>query len=214
MTTLRPAEAYPLYWPEGWARTRRRKAALYRVSPGKAYKDLRNELRLFNARDAVISSNVPLRVNGVPHAQPGYVDDPGVAVYFVRRGDQQVIACDRFNAAHDNMRAVHKTIEALRAMERAGATQVLAKAFEGFKALPAAEQRPVERPWWEVLDLPTASLASLGLDLASGAVKQRVRNLSREAHPDAGGSDEAMAEINRAADEAIAWLTHESKRNL
>jgi cytochrome c5 len=47
-----------------------------------------------------------------------------------------VIACDSYSTVRANMRAVGATVEALRAIQRHGATSLLERAFTGFAALP------------------------------------------------------------------------------
>lgn len=202
-----PAEAHPLYWPEGWARTpaHERRESRYRIRGWRSVKALAQILEMFGASHVVISTNLDTRRDGLPRVGQRRPEDPGVAVYFTRGGEQRVIACDQFVEVGCNARAVLKTVEALRAIERAGATQILARTFDGFRALPASDAAPVERPWWEVLGLGAATLDVMDDGDACDFVKVKYRRLSKKAHPDAGGSDAAMAELNRARDEA---LTH------
>lgn len=197
------AEAYPLYWPEGWPRAKRRQQAKYQTLFGRARDHLLHELRLMGATSVVLSSNVPLRRDGLPYADfaRARIDDPGVAVYFVRGslkgGQQQVIACDKWDNVTDNMRAVGLTIEALRGIARAGATELLDRAFTGFKALPPAGGTTVGEtgaPWWQVLGVSESAPVE--------AVKAAYRALAAKHHPDAGGDHGAMAAINRAYEQA------------
>ncbi len=76
------------------------------------------------------------------------------------------------------------------------------RAFQAFGALPAAAAAPVTRPWWEVLNFPQDWIAGLTPPL----IEARFRELALEAHPDRGGSDAAMAELNRAKADALAHL--------
>lgn len=190
------ADAYPLYWPEGWKRSQRRKKSRYTVKMAQARDDLLKELRLLGARDVVISSNVALRRDGLPYANTPEPKDPGIAVYWVTKDkDQRVIACDCWSTVAENMRAVGLTIGALRQIERTGASQILERAYMGFKALPAPEAEP--QP---VIDLHEA-LTVLRLspsDLTKENVERNYRQLAKERHPDHGGSDEAMAQLNMA----------------
>jgi hypothetical protein len=148
----------------------------------------------------VLSTNLVLRNDGLPYAnQPRHsVDDPGVAVYWSTRAfKERVIACDKWAYVYDNIHALGLTIAALRSIDRAGATQVLEQAFTAFGALPAAAAAPVARPWWEVFGLPQEAVKLLDLTMCEA----RYRESARKAHPDAGGSTEAMAELNRAREE-------------
>lgn len=189
-------QAYPLAWPDGWPRARGRKAASYRVRLVRARDDLVRELRLMGAKSIVISSNAPPRADNTPAAgapqQPQ--GDPGVAVYFYRGGQQQVIASDRWTRLTDNLRACGLTVAALRMIERTGASELLDRAFLGFKALPpvgGTVRNEVERPgWWHVL--------GCGPRETTKGVRDRYKRLARENHPDHGGDLGAMAMINRA----------------
>lgn len=193
---------FPLEWPHGWTRTApgRRGDAPYRVSFTQARDELLEGLRLLGARDAVISSNVPLRRDGLPGAIDREPADPGVAVYWTtRKGEPRVMACDRWRRVRENVRALGLAIEGFRAIERSGATQILERAYLGFAALPAVAGASVIRSWREVLDLSGA--------FSREFLEARYRELARKAHPDiAGGSHAAMAELNRARDQAIDWL--------
>lgn len=144
-------------------------------------------------RQTVISSNVPLRLDKLPRANFTRDPDPGVAVYFVLRGEPRVFACDRWLRVEDNLQAIRKTIEALRGVERWGSSEMLNRVFTGFAALPGA---PDVQPWWVVLGVTK----SWGLD----AIEKVYRALAKEHHPDRGGDAEMMTRINEAIAQARA----------
>lgn len=151
--------------------------------------ELMDELDRMRATHVVVSSNVLTR-GGV-----GDIDDPGVAVYFRRRGQAITIACDHYKHAADNAYAIAKTIEALRAIERHGSATLADQAFSAFRELPpAANGAPKSRHWREVLDVPDGIDRAAQLDLA----ELRYKRAARAAHPDRGGTDDAMAELNGA----------------
>jgi hypothetical protein len=60
-------------------RNPRPKYVRFQVSFAVARDHLLNELRLMGARNLTISSNVPLRRDGLPYANQGTVEDAGVA---------------------------------------------------------------------------------------------------------------------------------------
>jgi hypothetical protein len=154
--------------------------------------DLFRELALLGARDVVLSSNIPIRRDGLPSVPEREPIDPGIALYFTRAGKSFVLACDAYERVHWNLRAVGATIHALRSIERHGATSMLERAFSGFLALPAP------RAWREVLGLATTANAD--------QVRAAYRELAKLHHPDRGGTEGRMAEINRAYQEGLAEL--------
>lgn len=199
------AEAYPLNWPEGWARTPagRRRRAPYKLPPDAATQHLVGELGRLGAikSSVVISTNMPIRRDGLPYANVRAPEDPGVAVYWSTQAfKDRAIGCDKWDKLHDNIHAIGLAIAALRAIDRAGASQILERAFSAFGALPPSNAAPVVRPWWDVLDIPQSAIGVLSIAM----VEARYRELATKAHPDRGGSDAAMAELNAAREQAKA----------
>jgi len=182
-------EAYPLQWPAGIPRTKRpARSAFGDVTIHRAAKELIWEIERMHGRLPVVSTNLELRNDGLPYSKQRPIVDCGVAVYFMRRDKQMVFACDRWDRIEHNMRAITKTIDALRGIERWGSTDLMERAFTGFEALPAPEQ------WWQVLGV----IEGASLDDVDAAYRRK----AREAHPDTGGSDAAMARLNAARDQA------------
>ena len=202
MSKIASAAAYPLEWPDGWPRVRYHSSARYQTEFGKARDDLIDELRRFNATHVVISSNVPTRNDGLPYASAGSrrYQDPGVAVYFTIKGNQQVIACDHWDHVKDNIRACGLTVAAMRMIERAGATEIIERAFSGFKALPPANGQTTTVSWWEFFGVDPKATTLTDVDAI-------YRTRARKAHPDAGGTEEAIKELNQARDNARTALT-------
>src|SRR5258708_200630 len=146
-------QAYPLLWPEGWPRTpaaHRRNTSPVTTTFDGARRQLLNELQLLGAMSAVISSNLPLRVDGQPYADAARrrMDDPGVALYFTLDTRAVVMARDVFWNVHDNLRSIGHAIEHLRGLERHGGAHMMERAFGGFTALPPPQgARPVPVDW-------------------------------------------------------------------
>ncbi len=183
--------AFPLQWPAGIARsqTSRIADAPFSVTLGDAIKQVMHEIRLMGGTLPVLSSNLELRRDGLPYASQRQPGDCGVAVYFQRQKRPMVFACDRWRKVEHNIRAIAKTIEALRGIERWGSAEMMDRAFTGFEALPAPEQ------WWDVLGVPRTSDRAV--------INEAYRIKARGAHPDTGGSDTAMARLNAARDQAL-----------
>ena len=183
-------EAFPLHWPEGRPRipAPKRQKSRFSTGFGMAVRQVMDELRRLGARHAVVSTNVPLRRDGLPLASAKRVDDVGAAAYFTHNGRQMCFACDRWDKVEDNIYAIAKTIEAMRGIERWGTGDMLAAAFSGFLAIPPPDD------WRATLGHPKS------LDEAEAAYRSR----ARAAHPDAGGSHERMSALNSAREAARA----------
>lgn len=186
------ARAYPLQWPIGRARAKYRQQAAFGKGSGSTWRKLepyegarrvKEELARLGATHVVISSNVKPR-GLADDEEPDNPKDPGAAVYFLLKGKQHCLACDRWNRTADNLAAIAAHIEATRGQLRWGVADSVEQAFAGFAALP-----PV-RGWWEVLGVArNAPLAE---------VKRRHHELAAMHHPDVGGDAGKMAEVNEA----------------
>ena len=182
---------YPLTWPAGWPRTQ---------NPGRPKfesktidweaRDIVRELRLMQATNIIINSNMQYRNDGLPYTRQN-VSDTGVAVYFKLNGEDQCIPCDKWARLEDNLRAIAKTINAMRGIERWGAKEMVNAAFRGFKALPASIITPApHRDWWVVLGVSEHANAL--------EVKSAYREALKLHHPDAGGNAADFKEIQDA----------------
>lgn len=193
-------QAYPLQWPMGWQRARRRERASFGTTGRNRYGNrealtisearerLADELDRLGARYITLSSNLELRLDGAPRSGQAEPADPGVAVYFQLGGRPTVLASDKWDRAADNIAAIAKHIDALRGIDRWG-VGTAAQAFAGYQALPAPEQ------WWQVLGVSEQATRS---DIAVA-----YRKLASKAHPDTGGSNAAMARLNAARDDGL-----------
>jgi hypothetical protein len=179
--------AYPLHWPSGRERvvSYKRQRGRFKVTLATARDNAIHELRLLGAKYVVVSTNIPTRRDGLPYASGPAPADPAVAVYFDYKGDSHVFACDKWDKIEHNLQAVGKTVEALRGIKRWGSADMMKRAVNAFKALPASGD-----DWRSVLNVRGSA------DLA--AVKARYRALAAQAHPDRGGSEHQMIRINQA----------------
>ncbi len=178
-------QRYPLNWPAAWPRARSRSSSNFakvgrELSLDRARRLVIDELRRLGASDVVISSNIELRLDGYPRSGQRMPDDPGVAVYFRRKGESKCIPIDTYRKPEENLYAIGLCIEAMRGLERWGAPRLVDAAFSGFKALPELAG-PSAAAWWDVLGVPPSA------DRA--AVLAAYREKSRRWHPDAEGGD-------------------------
>jgi hypothetical protein len=190
-------QAYPLQWPLGYKRTINRISSRFEQTMDKAQRFLKDELSRLGATKVTVSTNIPVRRDGMLYADcmNKKIDDPGVAVYFHYKGKETVLCCDQYNRIWENIYAIGKTVENLRAINRYGVSDFLNRSFSGFQALPEAIETPYKRAWWEVLEVnPNASAEE---------IKEAYRNKVKKVHPDMGGSTSAFLELQKAYKEAL-----------
>ena len=188
------ADAYPLTWPQGWPRSKSPRRSQFSGTFAKMRDELMREIKLLGGTYAVLSTNVALRRDGLPYANLAEPSDRGVAVYFLRNGKQMVFACDKWDRVKDNVRAIQKTIEAIRGVERWGASEMMERAFQAFEALPA----PKSGHWADVLGVSRSATRD--------DVEAAYRKKAKTAHPDTGGSVEAMQKLSEAREAALRAL--------
>ena len=189
-------QAFPLTWPSAWPRTQRPERARFSTRFASARDSLMHELMLMGAQDIVISTNVPLRRDGLPYSSFSNPNDVGVAVYFTRQGQETCIPCDRWTRVEDNLQAVRKAVEALRGLERWGAEAIVDAAFRGFEALPSGV--PVAN-WCDVLGVQP--------DASSAEIDRAYREAVKRHHPDRGGDSDQFLIIQEAYQQAKGLAT-------
>lgn len=183
--------AYPLSWPPGFPRSKAREAGRFKTSLDAALKNVEGSLRLFGSDSRKSVSGVVMSSNYTLGSRSPA--DPGVAVYFVWDGMQVCIPVDRYSSIAANLQAIHHIVEARRVELRHGTLALVRASFAGFAALPAP---PATRPWHEVLGVsPTASAEEIAA---------AYRRMAIERHPDRGGSQAGMAELNAARSAALS----------
>lgn len=216
---------FPLQWPAGWKRTpvhdrdhgrfNRKETRRHdrgdgtswtstgsrQLSVSDATSRVLGELQKMGIadHDIVISTNVVLRLDGLPRSGQSDPADSGAAVYWIDAAQPQVpprcMAIDRYHRVADNLAALAATLEAMRAIDRHGGAEILDRAFAGFLALPA----PLD--WRKVLGFPP------GVEVTLAAAEEQYRRLAGKLHPDKGGFADDMADLNaarEAAREALA----------
>lgn len=182
-------EAYPLTWPQGWKRTHFRKVGDFTCTLARTRDGLLKQIRMLGGKHPVISSNLMLRQDGLPYANQRQPHDPGIAVYFELKGKPMCFACDRYQKIESNMRAIEKTIEALRGIERWGASDMMERAFTGFASIEHEKEG-----WWTVLGVHK--------DASELEIDQAYMRLRSKHHPDKGGDASMFKRVYDAFQDA------------
>jgi DnaJ-domain-containing protein 1 len=133
-----------------------------------------------------------VRLDGLPRSGHREPDDPGAAVYFSLHGKPRCLACDRWNTVAENLAAIAAHVSAIRAVDRYG-VGTLDQAFAGYAQLPASTEE-----WWTILGVAP--------DASRTEIDEAFRALAKKVHPDAGGSNEAMARLNEARRAAHQYI--------
>jgi len=180
------AEAYPLHWPDGWPKSRYREDSRFKTTFGKARDNLFKEIRMLGGTLPVLSTNVELRNDGLPYANRLPSGSPGASVYFSMKKNQMCFACDKYYRVQENIQAIRKTIEALRGIERWGASDMMERAFSGFAQLSDLSNSP----WWQVLGVDKDDMHE--------AIKRAYQYARSSNHPDNGGDSNEFDRVQKA----------------
>lgn len=188
---------YPLAWPDNVARTSaaRRERSPFRTGYEKSVQNVISSLRGFQ-KDSGLRIDNPVRSSNVDLMGRVKDNDPGVAVWFQFDGQWVAFGVDRFPDAASNIQAIHHIIEARRVELRYGGLAIVRQTFRSFIALPAPPH------WSEILGVARG--------VTIDQVQKAYRELATKRHPDRGGSQEQMAELNRARDAAVLELQGKS----
>lgn len=197
-TTAKLESAYPLQWPLNRKRTpypeRSRFKSARSASIGQVRDKLLRELNLYRAKDVVLSTNLRLRIDGLPLSGQSQPRDCGVAVYFHDRYKRRIcFACDRWKTIEENIYSIVMTIAAIRGIGRWGMEEAVDSAFSGFQALPApAAMMSVT----EAVEFMARHGRKGENDIVDNvqAFKEAYRAAAMKLHPDRGGS---AADFNR-----------------
>ncbi|MFN5959198.1 MAG: hypothetical protein ACK462_14820 [Planctomyces sp.] len=164
---------------------------------------LRHELAALEVRQAIVEMNVAendIRNDGWIRstARPR---SPGVRLFFDSKYGPLRYECATWADWEHNVFAIARTLRAQRMIARDGAVKG-DQVYAGWKALPSTPATPAA----EFASVRDAMrwLSSIGKgDIVSELptdLQAVYRAAARKAHPDAGGSDELMAKVNRARD--------------
>jgi hypothetical protein len=121
---------------------------------------------------------------------PEQIGGKEATVRLVLRGDPKVLKCDSQPSYRLNLRCLFYAIEALRMNEKRGIGDLM-------------------RSVYLALDGPADHWRLLGIE--PGATREEIERAykakAQDAHPDTGGSNEAMASLNAARETALAEVS-------
>ena len=112
-----------------------------------------------------------------------------VTLTYAVNGRKNTLECSRFPSAEQNARAIYGLIDALRLADQRG---MLRELVEQASALLEAPRGRDGLPWYEVLGVMP--------DADGDMVEAMYKHLAKKHHPDTGGSDEKMRQLNVAFD--------------
>jgi hypothetical protein len=194
--------------------------ARFRTTPAKSLELLEREIARVNGRLAVVFLDVPfgaIKQDGKLYADARPTTSR-VLVTFTRgiRGVAAEVrfACHRYRTWADNLHAVALTLEALRAVDRHGAT-AKDEHLVGFTALPSGASSAPPAPGSVALSPEQAArviashldLSDYGRAIVETALLSRnasanalgtAREARGRAHPDAGGDADTFARVQAA----------------
>jgi hypothetical protein len=171
---------------------------------------LDREVRALGGRDVVIEVDVreqDIRLDGMLRAN-ARAESPAVVVAFETRAHGPMLyRCDRFERSYrsasigwqENIRAIAKTLEALRAVDRYGATET-GQQYAGFKALPAGRAMGPSHMTSDQAVAVIAAAASVREHEVRPDLVRIVRRARAFSHPDRNDGDQtAWDQVEQAA---------------
>ncbi len=196
---------FPLCWPVGWKRSAGWREGRFSSKSGsgcarplsiaEATRRLTDELTRMGVseQNVVISTNLQLRLDGLPKSGQPQPADPAVAVYWRKGKETKCMAIDLYSRVEQNLAAVAATLDAMRAIERHGGAAVMDRAFDGFAALP---EKSTAKTWMFVMNLAANSTPPV--------IEAKFKEMAMTRHPDRGGSNEEWQELQDARQQALA----------
>jgi hypothetical protein len=175
-----------------------------RSSASIAMMKLREELTRIHATDVVLEAGfneTQLRNDDYPRAdaKPSH---PRVRLTFKKGGKLAMsMTCGGTTNWWYNVHLIAASLERMRALDRYGCIQS-DEQYRGFASLPPGQ--PIATSEWASVEqacrflADTGGLVYTGGSLDAAMLDRFYEQAAKRAHPDAGGSNEQMAKVNRA----------------
>lgn len=176
---------------------------------------LRREYELLGGHRLVIEIDVreqDLRIDGTLRANARPVSSPAVVVAFESDHGPLLYRSDLYDAVaagargsqpwQANVRAVALTLEALRAVDRYGATR-RAEQYQGFRALPPGSGAAPSGMTTEVALAVITRESGVGLHSAVGNLPLALRHAKANTHPDRNNGDRSRYDAVDQAEQVL-----------
>ena len=155
-----------------------RKHRIKEVTMTVAIGRLQQQLDKLGAEHLMLSSNVLLRLDGLPRGGQRDPEDPGVACYFTLNKKRLVFACDKWTRVADNIAAIAAHIRSIRSVENYG-VGTTEQSFEGYRSIEDFSNGVM--PWRRVLGFAEDARPTLQ------EVETKWKSRMKEVHPDMTG---------------------------
>jgi len=194
-------DAYPLSWPSGYPRSKPQMSRFGGITLFQSRQEVYEEVRILIGKskldryDCIISSNMKTRKDGEVYSNAKEPEDSGVAVYFMYKDTQRVFACDKWLYVRHNLHAIAKSISAIRGLDRWGVSEMLDRIFTGFIGITDDAGKDV-------------GIFEINSSTTIEDIKRQYKQMAKERHPDNGGDENLMIELNSAYQQTISMFTH------
>ena len=201
--------AHPLDWPSDVPRRKASDAGLpHHFAPttvDREVREVQRQLRMLGADrgSVVISTNLALRLDGLPRSSQRAPEDPAAVVHWRQDAEPFALPCDKWPRVEHNLHAIALHLAALRGLDRWGCG-TSSQAFAGYRRLPpppTADGEAAEAlAWWDYFGVDR--------DLATREeILADFRDSAKTMHPDVGGARSAFQELVAMKEAALAALT-------
>lgn len=178
--TFRPIRAWP-----GPPTKDRESSGRFKAGLTSTYNLLEFELGQLGAREIIVQLDLEhrdIRNDGWPRSE-ARPRSPGVIVSFETQTGTLTFACDRYNRWEANLRAIGLTLEALRAVDRYGATKA-GQQYAGFRAIPAQTGATLSTEEAAAVVAGYSQVSAARVLSSSGNARAAVRVAAARTHPD------------------------------
>jgi D-tyrosyl-tRNA(Tyr) deacylase len=173
---------------------------------------LGREIDQLHGRDIVIEVDVEerhIRLDGMLRSDAKAASPAVVVAFETTAHGPMLYRCDRYTRGwrssgtdwQENVRAIALTLQALRAVDRYGATET-GQQYAGFKALPAGRAMPASHMTYDHAFAVAAAIAypdddrsqqdAIASNRDTDTIRVVVRRAKANAHPDRRGGDHAL----------------------